>query len=135
MILVGREFQRIDCSALGPWVQSYFQNSSSERQTLQFVTFWESSVLLQAQVTSNWAFRSSVTLKKPGGCFGPRVECSPANGGCFPARSKQEQLVDVVSVVPSSLAFAALKADGTVVCWGDPQRGARRNRIFQTHDG
>ena len=33
----------------------------------------------------------------------------------------------MISVVASNLAFTALKADGTVVSWGDPLRGGNRN--------
>ena len=36
----------------------------------------------------------------------------------------------MISVVASNLAFAALKADGTVVSWGDPLRGGNRNLSF-----
>jgi len=35
----------------------------------------------------------------------------------------QDKLTDVVSITTSNYAFAALKADGTVVAWGDPGRG------------
>ncbi|CAE6950493.1 unnamed protein product, partial [Symbiodinium necroappetens] len=38
--------------------------------------------------------------------------------------SVQDQLHDVKCIQSTNTAFAALRADGTVVCWGDAYSGA-----------
>lgn len=41
----------------------------------------------------------------------------------------KDDLIDVVSITSSNYAFAALKADGTVVAWGDPDRGGNSAEV------
>lgn len=60
----------------------------------------------------------------------------PSEGG--DSAAVRHQLVDVCSVCSSAYAFAALKHDGSVVCWGDSNAGgdstAVQERLYRvTH--
>ena len=41
-------------------------------------------------------------------------------------------LVNVRQVIPSSAAFAALRQDGSVITWGDPQKGGDSQHVSLT---